>query len=383
MTIRNWMAWGTICATVCLLALGVPAIAQQPKITTIDVPHAGTVSGYGTQAIAICPAGQIVGFYADYTNVVHAYVRATDGKITTFDAAGVSGFVYGTPFPVGANPGTYAVAGDACGMLAGYAVDGGGVAHGYLRGIDGTLTMFDVSGAGAARGQGTFAGNLSLSGDLIAGYYIDSAGTSHGFVRAANGTITKFDVPGAATGPGLGTTTYWAQCINPAGAVTGSFMDASGAAHGFIRAPDGTITTFDAPESGTSSGLGTYVWAINPAGTVAGTSLDDSGVYHGLLRTADGKITLYDIPDAGTAGGQGTQAEGIDPAGVVTGYYTDATSVAHGYVRTADGKFTFFDAPGAGTGPGQGTFPMTNNPANAIVGYYIDNNNAYHGFVRK
>ena len=384
MIIRDCMAWGKLFPAICMLALGVSAIAQQPTITTIDAPHAGTMSGYGTEAIAICPAGQIAGLYADYSNAMHAYVRTADGKITAFDAPGAPGFGLGSPFPtVGTGRGTYAVAADACGMVAGYNVDGRGVAHGYVRAVDGTLTMFDVPGAGTGSGQGTFAGNMSLSGDLIAGSYIDSAGMNHGFLRGADGTITKFDVPAAATGSGLGTTTFWAQCINPAGAMTGSYMDANGAVHGFVRGPDGTISTFDAPGAGTSSGLGTYAWAMNPAGTVAGASQDNNGVYHALLRTADGKITLYDIPGAGTVSGQGTQAEGIDPAGVITGYYTDANNVSHGYVRTADGQFTFFDAPAAGTGSGQGTFPMTNNPANAIVGYYIDNNNVWHGFVRK
>ena len=375
---------GMLSPAICMLLLGVSAIAQQPTITTIDAPHAGAVGGYGTEAIAICPAGQIAGLYADYSNIMHAYVRTTDGKITTFDGPGVPSFGLGALFPtVGTSPGTYAVSSDACGMVTGYFVDSRGVAHGYLRAVDGTLTIFDVPGAGTGSGQGTFAGSMSLSGDLIAGYYSDSTGMNHGFVRAADGTITKFDVPGAATGPGLGTTTYWAQCINPAGAITGSYMDQNGAVHGFVRAADGTIAKFDAPGAGTGSGQGTYVWAINPAGTVAGASQDNNNVYHGLLRTADGKITLFDIPGAGTANGQGTQVEGIDPAGVATGYYTDANNVSHGYVRAADGTFTFFDAPAAGTGNGQGTFPMTNNPGNAIVGYYIDNNNVYHGFVRK
>ena len=77
--------------TICMFVLGVTAIAQQPKqptITTIDAPHAGTIGGYGTEAIAICPGGQIAGFYAGYSNSIHAYVRATDGTITTLDAPG-------------------------------------------------------------------------------------------------------------------------------------------------------------------------------------------------------------------------------------------------------------------------------------------------------
>jgi hypothetical protein len=369
---------------ICMLMLGVSAIAQQPTITTIDAPHAGTISGYGTEAIAICPAGQIAGFYADYSNVMHAYVRTTDGKITTFDGPGVSSMGGAIPFPtVGASPGTYAVAGDACGLVTGYVIDTRNVAHGYVRGLDGTLTMFDVPGAGTGPGQGTFAGDMSMSGEVIAGYYVDAAGMNHGFLRAANGAITTFDVPAAATGPGLGTTTFWAQCVNPAGAMTGGYYDQTGAIHGYVRNPDGTFATFDAPGAGTGSGQGTYTWAINPAGTTAGASQDNNGVYHALLRTADGKITLFDIKGAGTGAGQGTQAEGINPSGVITGYYTDANNVSHGYVRAVDGTYTFFDAPGAGTGGGQGTFPMTNNPAGSIVGYYVDNNGAFHGFVRK
>jgi len=79
---------------------------------------------------------------------------------------------------------------------------------------------------------------------------------NHGFLRASNGTVTEFDVPAAATGPGLGTTTAWAQCVNPAGAVTGYYFDQNGAIHGYVRNPDGTIATFDAPGAGTGSGQG-------------------------------------------------------------------------------------------------------------------------------
>jgi len=74
MTIRDCVAWGMHFPAICLLALGVPAIAQQHTITTIDAPHAGTTSGYGTAAIAICPAGQVTGIYSDPSNIVHAFV---------------------------------------------------------------------------------------------------------------------------------------------------------------------------------------------------------------------------------------------------------------------------------------------------------------------
>ena len=55
--------------------------------------------------------------------------------------------------------------------------------------------------------------------------YRDGAG-AHGFLRAANGTITSFDVPGAS-----GT---YAQGVSKR-ATTGYFADSAGNAHGFVR----------------------------------------------------------------------------------------------------------------------------------------------------
>lgn len=66
--------------------------------------------------------------------------------------------------------------------------------------------------------------------------------------------------------------------INPSGAITGFY--ASDSVHGFLRAADGTITTFDPPGS-----TFTFAAAINPKGEVAGAFIDASGVVHGFVRT--------------------------------------------------------------------------------------------------
>lgn len=51
----------------CMLILGVPAVAQhQPTITTIDAPGAGATSGYGTEGIAMNQAGVVTGCYVGY-----------------------------------------------------------------------------------------------------------------------------------------------------------------------------------------------------------------------------------------------------------------------------------------------------------------------------
>ena len=49
-----------------------------------------------------------------------------------------------------------------------------------------TFTTFDVEGASA-----TYAREISAD-DAVTGYYADSSGNYHGFVRAADGTITSF-----------------------------------------------------------------------------------------------------------------------------------------------------------------------------------------------
>ena len=72
----------------------------------------------------------------------------------------------------------------------------------------------------------------------IAGYYIDQSGHVHGFVRAANGTVTSFDVPGA--------TDTWAWSMNDKGAITGYWSpDHSYHYQAFVRSAAGNITTPD------------------------------------------------------------------------------------------------------------------------------------------
>jgi len=76
--------------------------------------------------------------------------------------------------------------------------------------------------------------------------------------------------------------------------------------------------------------------------------------FHGFLRAADGVITTFDVPDAGTGPGQGTRAANINPSEAIAGRYIDSSDVSHDFLCAPNGTITTFDAPGAGTGPGQG-----------------------------
>jgi hypothetical protein len=81
---------------------------------------------------------------------------------------------------------------------------------------------------------------------------------SHGFLRSREGTFTTFDGAGAAF--------TLATSINPTGAITGSYFDASTVQHGFLRSDDGTFTTFNGPGS-----IFTFPASINPAGAITGS----------------------------------------------------------------------------------------------------------------
>ena len=101
-------------------------------------------------------------------------------------------------------------------------------------------------------------------------------------------------------------------------------MDASGTFHGFLRAPDGTFTTFDP-----SGSVLTGAFGINPAGIIVGDFFPpDFSVQHGFQRARDGTIIVFDPP-----GSVATIPAAINPAGVITGNFTPSDfSAGHGFL---------------------------------------------------
>jgi hypothetical protein len=65
---------------------------------------------------------------------------------------------------------------------------------GALCGQTSSFSSFDVPGAGTSPGQGTFPVANNSKG-VIAGYYVDSSFVSHGFLRQPNGVVTEFTPP--------------------------------------------------------------------------------------------------------------------------------------------------------------------------------------------
>jgi len=176
------------------------AILRYPNgaIIAFDAPGAGTGPRQGVRPFSINPAGATAGYYNDARGVFHGFLRTPDGVITTFNVPGA-----------GTAPGEGTFAGNInpLGAIAGRYVDVSDVAHGFLRTPDGTFTTFDAPNAGTGPGQGTFVftGFCFNPAGAIAGASLDASDVYHGMLRAPDGTITAFDIPGAGTGPFQGT----------------------------------------------------------------------------------------------------------------------------------------------------------------------------------
>ena len=360
-------------ALVVFVSFALTASAQvqpQNKFVTFDVPSADeTAPNAGTFPCCINTAGMIAGTYIDANGFRRGFVRTPRGHITRFDVP--------NSVQISAVHGI-----NEFGMITGEYFDTETLVHGFLRTPDGHFATFDGPGAGPS---GTEARSINDLG-VIAGDYFDENHVAHAFVRTPDGKITKLDAPDAGTVGGGFQGTY-INSINLWGVLSGGYVDSVWVGHQFVRTPNGTFTTYDAPDA--PPGL-TFSTSLNTVGAVAGHYFDANFLPHGFVRSRGGQITEFDPPDSVV----GTYANGINPFGVVVGFYGDQSYTWHGYMRTPGGRFVTFDAPGAGTGPGQGTGAscagnlvqfvpcIAINSKGVITGEFVDANNGSHGFVR-
>jgi uncharacterized membrane protein len=209
-------------------------------------------------------------------------------------------------------------------------------------------------------GSTNFATGINEKGEVVGEYGdVDPPGHFHGFVRDPNGTITTFDPPGSASTFAFG--------INDEGAITGYYRGPSGVIHGYVRDPEGNFTTFDPPGS-----IATHAFSINAGGAITGSYNEANLVNHGFVRSADGTLISFDPP-----GSISTRAVSINSTGTITGDYVDANQFQHGFVRQPGGAFVSFDPPMSTQ-----TSVASINDAGAITGQYFAANGRAFGFVR-
>jgi hypothetical protein len=346
--------------------------------TNVDVSGAGTGALQGTYIKGIDAAGDVAGSYIDSNGAYHGFVFLANGTITKFDVANAGS---------GAGEGTFVTDISPAGNISGYYIPSGVYLNpqAFVRATDGTIAPFEVDS------------------DRTQALGINSAGTAtgvtfmpDGFVRLSDAAITTFDVPiPGQTGPYavFGTAGI---AINTAGVIAGRYMDNNYISRGYVRSADGTtITPFDPPSlpttQTTNGNSGTIPTSINTAGEIAGTFTDAAGARHSFVRTTGGTITPFDPAGTDTStcatSGMGklicgSGALGINDAGDIVGAYFDADKVAHGYLRSGTtSQITSFDVPGAGNGAFQGTAGFAVNTSGTVAGTYVDTNNVLHGFI--
>jgi hypothetical protein len=293
--------------------------------TTFDV-----AGGIWTQPEGINVAGNITGFYELLAGVPRGFLRYADGRVITFDPppavegmplqsqpTSISDFddIAGTYLYAWVDFGTtryppqpavftrsaagvfntippqptfgpgfssfWATAINASGAVVGYFTGDVPYGSGFLAHPDGYFGQFFVPGAYPCTQQ-TFPEGINAGG-TITGWYdtctLDNY-TSGGFVMSPDGNLTKFQPPGAIlTLPLSQAAPYFESLTAPrvlsidqAGDVTGSYADAAGVQHGFVRNPYGTLTSFDPPE-----GKQTTATSINDGGAIAGFYLYHAG----------------------------------------------------------------------------------------------------------
>lgn len=349
-----------------LAQLKADTAAQKADFIEFDAPGAGTSGGLGTEPVGINLLGEITGYYIDSSFAEHGFLRYPGGEIATFDAPGSNGF-------------TAPVAINLEGEITGNYTDAESVSHGFLRTRDGDFITFEVPGAGTGPSDGTFPVSdgtfpmaINIEGAITGSYCHMSGAICYGFLRAGDGTITTFDPSGSLHVFPAGIDDFWA--------ITGTYEYQSNYP-GFLRDPTGHVIRFDPPNS-----EGTFPGAISPLGAIIGDYLAPENnpfgfLVRGFVRKLDGSLATFDAatyPPCCIF----TYPTAINLEGTITGYDRDGFDVYHGFVRAPNGSITTFDAPNAGTGDSQGTLPSGVNLEGAITGYYIDANMVQHGFVR-
>jgi probable HAF family extracellular repeat protein len=234
------------------------------------------------------------------------------------------------------------------GVMVGNFGDTEGVVHGFVL-SGGQFTTVTIAASAACELWG-----VNSRGTAVGDYYDDTFTFLHGFTRSAYGTITYLPdpVPGASSS---------ARGINSQGAVIGMFTtDNFATTHGYIY-ENGSFTVFDVP-----GGSFTSPWRITDSGTVCGTFSDASGNSHGFLRDKKGSFTQIDVP-----GATFTVVLGLSDNGDIVGQFGDGTT-SHSFLLRK-GVYVTLDYPGA-----TDTVAFDINNASDIVGTY---NNFSRGFL--
>ncbi|MDE0554299.1 MAG: T9SS type A sorting domain-containing protein, partial [Candidatus Poribacteria bacterium] len=158
----------------------------------------------------------------------------------------------------------------------------------------------------------TYIYGISDETGVLSGNIVDETGITHAF---SGDMIITF--PGAVN-------TY-GDFVNAAGAVVGSYVDADGRPHGFIRNPDGSFTTIDLPKMPNLEFL--FVNTITDLGVIGFRAKAVNDILRSYILLPDG--TLYEVRIPGSVS---TVVRNVNQDGSIIGYYDSADRRRLGFV---------------------------------------------------
>ena len=217
--------------------------------------------------------------------------------------------------------------------------------------IDGVFTPYDFPGSG-----GTYFYALGNNG-IAAGHYKDSEGLYHGVILE-NGELRQYDFPNSVE-----TEIYGYS--DSTGALTGSFVDTSGVRRGFSGE---TIVEFPgAPE--------TYADFVSWTGHIVGSYRDADGIYHAYMRSSLGRFLSIDLPNALNL--EYFFLHGLNRTRTVVGRAKAAGDVPRTYVGSPL-NLQELRFPGAISTEGWNI-----NEDGSVVGHYDSADGRRHGFIAR
>ena len=274
--------------------------AAQASITPIDVPEDSTytfesIDVEGVQFLAVTSSSD----YEDYGG----YTQLADGeKIVAFTI--IDGVFMTYDFPDAQETRFYALGNN--GNAAGYYVD----SEGHHRGVvleNGELRQYDFPDSVQTEIWG-----ISDSTGALTGNFTDASGVRRGFTGDE-----IIEVPGASE--------TFADFINSQGGMVGSYVDAEGLYHPYVRAPGGRFVSLDLPQADKLEYF--FVHGINDAQTVVSRAKAVEGVPVTHVGTFQIGLQPFKVP-----GSVSTEGYNINQDGSIVGNYVSPDGRTHGFI---------------------------------------------------
>ncbi len=268
-------------------AQDVASASDNYTFETIDVPN--------VDFLAVTASSDFED-YAGYTKSADGEKEVAftliDGVFTTYD------------FPDSQNSYFFALGNN--GNAAGHYEDSDGLFHGVVL-ENGELRQYDFPGA-----VQTFLYGISDTTGALTGNFIDAEGIRRGF--SADEII---EVPGALE-------TY-ADFVNSSGGMVGSYVDADGLYHPYVRTPEGRFVSLDLPRAENLEYF--FVHGINDARTVVARTKPIDGPPSTLVGTFQAGLLPFNVPDSVS-----TEGYNINQDGSIVGHYDSADGSRHGFI---------------------------------------------------